>query len=89
MRVKIRLYAVLRDLYGASEDLLEFNRDRISVRELLEIIASRNDSLKKFITSRGESILTLVNGVYASLEQDLRDGDVVDILPPASGGFIE
>ncbi|MEM4966392.1 MAG: MoaD/ThiS family protein [Sulfolobales archaeon] len=86
LKIKIRLYAVLRDLYGSSEDLIEVEGDRISVRDLLSRISSKNTSLKEFMRSRGEGIIVLVNGLYAPMDQFVREGDVVDILPPASGG---
>jgi molybdopterin converting factor small subunit len=86
MRVKIRLYALLKDLYGLSEEVLEFNEDRVSVEKILQKISEKNDKIRDFMRSRGESIIILLNGVYAPPDTLVRDGDTLDLLPPASGG---
>jgi len=86
MKVKIRLYALLKDLYGLSEEVLEFNEDRVSVEKILQKISEKNDKIRDFMRSRGESIIVLLNGVYAPPDTLVRDGDTLDLLPPASGG---
>ncbi|MCI4457607.1 MAG: MoaD/ThiS family protein [Desulfurococcaceae archaeon] len=86
MKVKIRLYALLKDLYGLSEEVLEFNEDRVSVEKILQKISEKNDKIRDFMRSRGESIIILLNGVYAPPDTLARDGDTLDLLPPASGG---
>ncbi|MCC6030517.1 MAG: hypothetical protein GU359_09875 [Desulfurococcales archaeon] len=86
MKVKIRLYALLKDLYGLSEEVLEFNEDRVSVEKILQKISEKNDKIRDFMRSRGESIIILLNGVYAPPDTLVRDGDTLDLLPPASGG---
>ncbi|MDT7890179.1 MAG: MoaD family protein [Desulfurococcales archaeon] len=83
--MNIRLYAVLRDLYGADKDLIELPEGS-TVKELLEMLGRRSKALGDFMEKRVSSIITLVNGLYAPQDQKLRDGDVVDLLPPASGG---
>lgn len=88
MRIRLRLYALLRDLYGASEDLLDIDKEKITVKELLEILSAKNPKMRNFIESRGESIIVLVNGLYAPLESFVKNGDTIDILPPASGGSL-
>jgi molybdopterin converting factor small subunit len=86
MKVKIRLYALLKDLYGLSEEVLEFNEDRVSVEKILQKISEKNDKIRDFMRNRGESIIILLNGVYAPPDTLVRDGDTLDLLPPASGG---
>ncbi len=88
MRIKIRLYALLRDLYGSPEDIIELSDERVTVKNILYHISLKNEKLKVFLESRGESIITLVNGLYAPHETELKDGDTIDLLPPASGGSI-
>jgi len=88
VRIKIRLYALLRDLYGSPEDIIELSDERVTVKNILYHISSKNEKLKVFLESRGESIITLVNGLYAPHETELKDGDTIDLLPPASGGSI-
>ena len=86
MKVKIRLYALLKDLYGLSEEVLEFNEDRVSVEKILQKISEKNVKIRDFMRNRGESIIILLNGVYAPPDTLVRDGDTLDLLPPASGG---
>jgi len=88
VRIKIRLYALLRDLYGSPEDIIELSDERVTVKNILYHISLKNEKLKVFLESRGESIITLVNGLYAPHETELKDGDTIDLLPPASGGSI-
>ncbi len=56
------------------------------MRDLIALLSKRNDRLGEFIEKRLSSIIALVNGLYAPLEQRLSEGDTVDLLPPASGG---
>ncbi len=88
MRVKVRLYALLKDLYGSSEDVIDIQSERVTVRNILDYLSLKNDKIKRFLESRGESIITLVNGIYAPHETELKDGDTIDLLPPASGGSL-
>ncbi len=88
MRIRIRLYALLRDLYGLSEDVINIESERVTVKSVLDYLSLKNDKIKMFLESRGESIITLVNGLYASHETELKDGDTIDLLPPASGGSL-
>ncbi len=85
LRVSVRFYAILRDLYGADNDQVEISEGS-TVRDLLAFLSKRNDRLGSFLEKRLSSIIALVNGLYAPLEHRLHDGDTVDLLPPASGG---
>jgi MoaD family protein len=88
VRIRIRLYALLRDLYGSSEDIINIESERVTVKSVLDYLSLKNDKIKTFLESRGESIITLVNGLYAPHETELKDGDTIDLLPPASGGSL-
>jgi MoaD family protein len=88
LKVSIRLYAVLRDLYGVDKDTIEVPEGS-TIKDLLEILGRKSKALEDFMEKRLSSIITLVNGLYAPQDQKLRDGDVVDLLPPASGGCDE
>jgi len=85
LRVSVRLYAVLRDLYGSDRDSIDLPEGS-TVGDLLEELKKRNSRLGEFLEKRGSSIIALINGLYAPASQKLREGDVVDLLPPASGG---
>jgi len=81
----VRLYAILRDLYGRDNDALELP-DGSTVRSVIELLMGRNSELASFLERRLGSLITLVNGLYVPLDQRLSDGDTIDLMPPASGG---
>jgi MoaD family protein len=85
LKVNVRFYAILRDLYGADKDQIEIPEGS-TIRDLLDILSKKNNKLGSFLEKRLSSIITLVNGLYAPLEHKLGNGDTVDLLPPASGG---
>ena len=79
--IKVKVFASLRDLCGFSEKELHFE-DSISVEEFLNYI------LEQFpvLISRSDSLLVAVNEEYCSRDYSLKDGDIVAIFPPVSGG---
>lgn len=88
MKVRVRLYAILRDLYGGSEDLVDLPEGS-AVEDLISRIKRRSPRLEDLLERKGLSLIVLVNGLYAPASQKLSEGDVVDIMPPASGGCDE
>ncbi|HIQ02992.1 MAG TPA: MoaD/ThiS family protein [Desulfurococcales archaeon] len=92
VRIHVEYYGIFRDLAkGVKKETIEVvDRNTIKLRELIDILARKyNSKIKKYVIEGfGEDIkaLILVNGTYADLETTIRDGDVVSILPPASGG---
>ncbi len=80
MKVKVRFFARLKEEVGLSEVELELDEG-----------ASLADVIRAFLRERDAgAILVAVNEelVEASDLRDVRlkDGDVVDVMPPASGG---
>lgn len=86
MRIRVRLYAILHELYGKREDEIEVP-DTATVAEVLARLSSVRGRFGEFIRERSGSLIILVNGLYATMDHRLSDGDVVDILPPSSGGL--
>jgi molybdopterin converting factor small subunit len=92
MRVKMLYFGVLRDLFGAADELVEL-RDGASVGELVRILRERtsNDAMGD-ISGLEEgfwrSLAVAVNREYGSASIVLCDGDEVAILPPVSGGAL-
>lgn len=83
MKAKVKYIALYRDLAGTSEEFIELPEDS-SVRNLLDIVALRHQSLKEHLDS-GEA-LVLVDGKTAQIDEKLRDGCEIVIMPPISGG---
>jgi MoaD family protein len=77
--VKVRLFAALRDLAGASE----VDADGATAGEVLERLAERyGDRFAK--VARAGSIV--VDGERATPDRALAGGEEVALLPPVSGG---
>ena len=82
MRVKIKLFSIFKDVFNAKELTIEFDKDSISVDELLERLSLENPRFKEVLNY--VKPIVLVNG--ESQRSLIVDGDEVAIVPPASGG---
>src|SRR5690349_7023531 len=79
MEVRVRLFAALRERYGAPEVVLELP-DGARVGDALERLAD--------VTHGCEAVIA-VNREYAALGEPLHEGDEVALIPPVSGGSID
>jgi molybdopterin converting factor subunit 1 len=91
MRVKVLYFGVLRDRFGAADEVVELP-DGAAVGELLRILGRRtsNDAMGDMsgLEERlWRSLAVAVNREYGSASILLRDGDEVALLPPVSGGY--
>ncbi len=97
MKISVRFFTSLRELIGKKEETVEFSDDeKVTIDRILRLLSSEHG--KRFVDyvyepTKGEvkSFLQfLVNGKSAStlngLQTELRDGDVLAILPPVGGG---
>ena len=81
MRVKIRLFARLRELAGAAE----LGRDvpaGATVGSVWRLLAAEFPGFDPY----ERAIACAVNGDYARKDYTLQDGDEIAFLPPVSGG---
>jgi len=88
MKVIVRYFARYRSLVGKSEEELEVP-DGITVRELIEILKERHPVLKNEVFAEDNDLADVNvsrNGRYVRFDEVLRDGDVIAIFPPVSGG---
>lgn len=90
MNVKVRYYLWLSSKAGTDEE--NYNLDEgETLRDLLESISRSKpelrDLIKRALEGKGE-LVVLVNSRHPEkgLETPLANGDVVEILPPVSGG---
>ncbi|MCS7097879.1 MAG: MoaD family protein [Candidatus Methanomethyliaceae archaeon] len=91
MKVKIELFATLREMVGNS--LLEIENVenvREAVEALIEMFGARIKEILMEGDEKKESVKILVNGKdirdLAGLETKLRNGDCISIFPPVAGG---
>lgn len=81
MRVHVKLFAVLREAAGISEQTLELT-DGTTVAAVRDRLASMYPSLGRHLLR----VAYAVNRTYAPPETRLRDEDEVALIPPVSGG---
>lgn len=81
MRVKVRLFAQLRELAGTQEVVLELP-EGATVRDGL----LRLRELFPELPIDGGRVAVAVNRSYADGGQMLADGDEMALIPPVSGG---
>jgi MoaD family protein len=77
--VKVRLFAALRELAGASE--VEAEGD--TVGEVIQVLSARYGERFSRVAEVGSAV---VDAERASPETPLREGQEVALLPPVSGG---
>ena len=77
MRVKVRLFAGLRETLGYAERDLELN-EGLTLREVWEIVSEDKEPAVE--------VLMAVNMDYAQPEVEVNDGDEVAFFPPVTGG---
>lgn len=81
MKVKIRYFALYRDLSGKSDETMDL-KDGSTLDSLLDEVRESHPIFRK---QSGEFLLA-VNEEYAAPETVLKDGDEVAIFPNVSGG---
>jgi len=81
MKIRLLFFAVLRDLFQSSEQIMEAP-DGTTVGEVAQrVFSSRDEAI--FLK---ETICFAVNCSYVSPAHTLRDGDEVAFIPPVAGG---
>ena len=97
LKVSVRFFTSLREITGKKEEKLEFpTNEKVTVDKVLKTLSQQYG--KRFVdyvydskTHEAKGFLQfLVNGTSAStmngLQTELKDGDVLAILPPVGGG---
>jgi len=81
MRVRVRLFASLREAVGASEVELDLP-DGATAEEAWQSLAHEHAGL----APRRARLTAAINRRYAPFDAALHDGDEVVFVPPVSGG---
>ncbi|MDK2869437.1 MAG: sulfur-carrier protein [Pyrococcus sp.] len=89
VRVKVKYFARFRQLAGVDEEEIELP-EGAKVRDLIEEIKRRHEKFKGEVFGEGHDedadVNVAVNGRYVSWDEELKEGDVVGVFPPVSGG---
>jgi molybdopterin converting factor subunit 1 len=81
MRVKVRLFARLRDLAGAGELVRDVDGPA-TVQTIWRALAGEFPGIAEY----ERSMSVAVNAEYANMAAPVNEGDEVAFLPPVSGG---
>lgn len=81
MNIELLFFGSVKDLAGRERESLELPA-KATVAALLETCASRYPKLKSFLPA----LAVAVNEEYAARDASLKEGDVVALIPPVSGG---
>jgi len=90
----VKYFASIRELFGVSEEEYEIEGGVKLADLLLNHIPSRHahvaevwrDKVEGFMRGEEASYIVIVNGDRARFDQELKDGDIVAVLPPVGGG---
>jgi len=89
MKIKVKPFAIFKDIIGKAEFTLEFDSE-ISVGKLINYLKESFPDISMYIDEYEiEPVIVLVNGRPATEKTVLRDGDEVAFFPPAAGGSSE
>ena len=97
LRVSVRFFTSLREITGKKEEILQFSdSEKVTVDKILRTLSSQYgkgfvDYVYDAKTHEVKGFLQfLINGKSAStikgLQTELKDGDVLAIIPPVGGG---
>ncbi len=88
MRVKVKVFASLREKLGTGEVEVEVDEYATLSRLLCRLAELWPKVFEGVVVEGGlsEGYNVLLNGVTVDVDAKLRDGDVVAILPPVGGG---
>jgi molybdopterin synthase sulfur carrier subunit len=81
--IRVKLFAMLRELAGVGE--MEMPRPMpATVGGVSEALAMACPAVRETFSRR--TVLAVLNGRYAGLDEAVQEGDEVAFLPPVSGG---
>jgi len=80
LRIHVKYFASFRDITGRREEVMEVP-DGVTVEGLREHVKGLYERM-----AGRDQVLVAVNGVFASLETVVEEGDEVAFFPPVSGG---
>ena len=97
MQVKVRLFTSLREIVGKKEESLIFTEgEKVTIDTVLKVLSDKygkpfTEYIYEKETNKPKGFLQfLINGnsstTMEGLKTELRDGDVLAVLPPVGGG---
>ena len=81
MKIRLLYFAVLRDITGKSEEIVELPEGTRALEIWSRLRHDHNQ-----LAGYEKPPMTAINEAYVSADQLLRDGDEVAFIPPVAGG---
>jgi molybdopterin converting factor subunit 1 len=81
MKIRLLFFAVLRDIAGRGEDVIELP-DGTRAADVWQRLRGEHAALRDYI----QPPMIAVNESYVSAEELLHDGDELAFIPPVAGG---
>ncbi len=81
MKVKVLYFSSIKDRIKKREEVLEIP-ENTAVSQFIEIIKQKHPEISDLI----DKVMIAVNEEYTSNETRLKEGDIIAIIPPVSGG---
>ena len=81
MRVRVRLFASLREVVGQGEVVVELGPEATADSAWQELVREH-----PALADRRARLTAAINRTYATFDTPLQDGDEVVFVPPVSGG---
>ena len=88
--MKVRFFKPFDEICGQEEIRLDLNGP-VEVKDLLEILEGKFPSLKPYLQKAGDEVLSFFvilirGGEVLKMHDRVNEEDVIQILPPISGG---
>ena len=80
MKVRLLFFAVLRDVTGKRDDVLDLP-EGTRAADVWRLLRDEHRALRDYAQP-----MTAINETYADADQVLRDGDELAFIPPVAGG---
>jgi molybdopterin converting factor subunit 1 len=81
MKIRLLFFAILRDIAGRSEDIVELP-DGSRASDVWQRLRDEHPALRDYV----QPPMIAINESYVSADEPLRDGDELAFIPPVAGG---
>lgn len=81
MKVKVLYFSSIKDKLKKTEEEIDISKD-MTLDKFLNLLSDKHPEIKESLSN----VMLAVNEEYKSKDYTLKDGDVIAIIPPVSGG---
>ena len=93
MKIKVKFYAVFRDLFGADEKEVEVSDEKAKLANVVDALCDSRKCRETVVDENGKiksDIKILKKGrktvFLSNVDAEIEEGDTIIFLPPAFGG---